>query len=114
MPARHPVNPGIEERIQLTSDHARPTTCGRCHAPVLTARAGRIAALDVVADPTPLTPIEEVVTLLAGRLTWHLITEWNRQRITWRHPTDIRAGLARHPVIADHQCPPQPRQETLL
>jgi hypothetical protein len=108
-------NPGIAERIQATADHARATTCPRCHAPVLTARAGRIAALDVVADPEPINLTEEILALLQGRLTWHLITEWNRQRITWRHPTDIRAGPARHPVIADHTCPPNlPVQETLL
>lgn len=114
MTPQHP-NPGIEAKIQATADHAKPSTCPRCHAPVITARAGRIAALDVVADPTPLTPIEEVVTLLAGHLTWHLVTEWGRQRITWRHPTDIRAGPARHPVVADHVCQTQlPVQERLM
>jgi hypothetical protein len=115
MPPRKPVNPGIEQRIEATADHVRHSTCRRCGAPILTARAGRVAALDVVADPEPLTPMQELLALLAGQLTWHLVTgSLGTQRITWRTATSIRAGPPRHPVIADHTCPPQPVQESLL
>lgn len=110
-----PRNPGIEEKIRLTSDLAKPATCPRCNRPILTALAGQVAALTVRADPVPITPIEEIHALLQGRLTWHLVTQaLGPPRITWRGITAIRAGPARHPVIADHACPPQPRQETLL
>lgn len=108
------TNPGIEAKIQATADHARPGTCATCRAPVIRARAGRIAALDVVADAEPLDATGEVLALLQGRLTWHLVTEWDSQRITWRDTTAIRAGPPRHPVIADHQCPPRPIQERLI
>lgn len=118
MTQQQPRNPGVEERIALTADTVRPGTCTRCGAEVLRARAGRIAALDVVADPEPITPLQEIHTLLAGRLTWHLVTEkWgvgSGQRITWRGATNIQAGPAKHPVVADHECPPQPVQERLL
>jgi len=103
-----------EARAQLVADHARHGTCANCGAHVIRARAGRIAALDVIADAEPLDATGEILALLQGRLTWHLVTEWETQRITWRDTTSIRAGPPRHPVIADHQCPPQPVQGRLL
>jgi hypothetical protein len=109
-----PANPGVEEKIQAAADHARPGVCPRCGAAVLRARAGRVAALDVVADAEPIDAIGEILARLEGRLTWHLVTEYAGRRITWRTLTSIRAGPARHPVIADHECPPTPIQETLL
>jgi hypothetical protein len=109
------IHPGVAAKIQAQADHARTTQCPGCHAPVLTARAGRVAALDVVADPQPLDPSAEILALLEGRLTWHLVTSaLGTQRITWRGLTHIRHGPARHPVIRDHRCPPQPVQERLL
>lgn len=109
------INPGIEGKIAAAADHAKPATCPRCGAPTLRARAGRIAALDVIADAHPIDLMAEIHALLDGRLTWHLITSaLGVQRITWRTATHIRAGPAKHPVLADHRCPPQPVQETLL
>ncbi|MEU1449882.1 hypothetical protein [Streptomyces mirabilis] len=105
----------LAERIDERSDHVRQATCPRCHCPVLRARAGRVAALDVIADPEPIDPTAEILALLEGRLTWHLTTSaLGVQRITWRTHFHIRAGPARHPVIADHQCPPVPVQGVLL
>lgn len=109
------LHPGIAAKLAATADHATETTCPRCHAPVLTARAGRVAALDVVADPEPIGPAAEILALLEGRLTWHLIVgALGTQRITWRGTTHIRAGPARHAVLQDHTCPPHPVQERLL
>lgn len=105
----------LTEQIQAAADHAKPGTCPRCSAPVLRARAGRIAALDVIADPDPIDTNAEILARVAGRLTWHLTTSaLGVQRITWRDQFHIRAGPAKHPVIADHHCPPQPVQGTLL
>lgn len=105
----------LTERLAQTSDRASDSTCPHCHSPVIRARAGRVAALDVVADPEPITATEEILALLGGRLTWHLITgALGHRRITWRGTSHIRAGPARHPVLADHTCPPQPVQERLL
>ncbi|MGW6566474.1 hypothetical protein [Streptomyces sp. NPDC054975] len=78
---------------------------------MLTARAGRVAALDVIADPEPVDLAAEILARLDGRLTWRLITTaLGVQRIAWRDPQFPSA----HPVIADHTCPPQPVQEALL
>lgn len=106
----------LSEHISQSSDRIRHSTCTRCGAPILCARAGRVAALDVKADPKPLNPIEEILARLNGNLTWHLITTGlGYQRITWRGPDSIRAGpKPGRLVIADHTCPPQPIQETLL
>lgn len=110
-----PLHPGVAARLALTADHASEALCPRCHAAVLTARAGRVAALDVVADAEPIDTTAEILALLEGRLTWHLVIgALGHRRITWRGTTHIRAGPARHPVLADHVCPPQPVQETLL
>lgn len=116
MATRQRRNPGVEEKIQATVDHVRHGVCATCGAPVLRARAGRVAALDVTADPEPINPVQEIHALLAGRLAWHLVTNsLGQQRITWRTPEDIRAGpKPNRLVIADHICPPQPVQETLL
>lgn len=115
MTARKAVSPGIAERIEATSDHVRRSTCRRCGAPVLCARAGRVAALDVRADPTPIDAMGELLARLDGRLTWYLVAvpALGYQRITWRHLW-VPATPPKHPVIADHACPPQPVQETLL
>lgn len=105
----------LTEQIQAAADHAKPGTCTRCGKPVLRAHAGRVAALDVTADPEPLTPMQELLARVEGRFTWHLLTTaLGHQRITWRTQLHIQAGPARHPVIADHHCPPQPVQGTLL
>ncbi|MEE1818000.1 hypothetical protein PUR59_23635 [Streptomyces sp. SP18ES09] len=105
------TNPRIAAKIAATSDHARHGTCPRCDAPVLRARAGRIAALDVIADPTPIDPTAEILARLDGRLTWRLITTaLGIQRIAWRSPTVPTTD----PVIADHTCPPHFVQEALL
>lgn len=103
----------LTERIEQSSDRIRKGTCLHCHCPVLRARAGRIAALDVIADPQPITAAEEILARLDGRLTWRLITTaLGVQRILWRNPGFV--PHAKHPVIADHRCPTRPVQGTLL
>ncbi|MFF5784219.1 hypothetical protein ACFY8P_04520 [Streptomyces sp. NPDC012693] len=105
------TNPGIAAKIAASADHAKHDTCPRCGARVLRARAGRIAALDVVADPKPLDLAGEILARLDGRLTWRLATTaLGVQRILWRDLTVPTTD----PVIADHTCPPQPIQEALL
>lgn len=110
---RQQLNPGIEAKIAAAADHAKTSTCPRCGAPVLTARAGRIAALNVTADPEPIDAMAEILARVEGRLTWFLITSpLGAQRIAWRNPGFT--PHAKHPVIRDHKCPPQPVQEALL
>lgn len=108
------IHPGIAAKIEASSDHVRHGTCPRCGAPVLRARAGRVAALDVTADPTPLDLASEIQARLGGRLTWRITTTaLGVQRLLWRDAITVphaRAG----PVVADHRCPPQPVQEALL
>lgn len=98
----------LAEKARQDADRARVEPCPRCGTPTLTARAGRIAALDVRADIAAVTPIEEISHRLSGRLTWHLVSTavpGAAPRITWRTGTHIAAGPSPHPVIADHVCP---------
>jgi hypothetical protein len=103
----------LTEQIAASADHVKPGTCPHCHSPVIRARAGRIAALDVIADPQPITAAEEILARIDGLLTWRLITTaLGDQRILWRNPGFV--PHAKHPVIADHRCPSHPVQGTLL
>jgi hypothetical protein len=104
----------LTEQIAASADHVKPGTCPRCGAPILRARAGRIAALDVRADPTPLNPAAEILALLDNRLTWCLVESPFGTRIRHRNRWHIAAGRCTHTVVADHQCPPEPTQGTLL
>ncbi|MGW9437980.1 hypothetical protein [Streptomyces sp. NPDC055607] len=98
------LNPGIAAKIAAASDHARPGSCTRCGAPVLRARVGRVAALDVIADETPIDLPGEIQALLEGRLTWFLVTggTFGASRIAWRNP--LFAPHDKHPVLRDHRC----------
>jgi len=108
------LNPGVRAHIEAGADTARLGNCPRCAAPVYRARVGRVAAVDVVTDTTPLDLTGELAARLAGRLTWRAITgAYGTTRLAWRDVLLIphaRAGV----VLADHKCPTLPVQERLL
>lgn len=107
------TNPGIAARIAASADHAVERPCPRCGAAVLTAWAGRTAALYVTADPAPVDLAAEIQARIEGRLTWRLlVTSLGVRRIVWRDPLTVPHG--KHPVLRDHRCPPRPIQEALL
>lgn len=110
--ARERQQAQIDARVETASRHP----CTRCGADTVTARTpDRVAAVDVRADPTPLDPVAEILARLDGRHTWCLVErEHAAARIRWRGAAHIRGGRCTHTVIADHRCPPQPVQETLL
>lgn len=103
---------------QPLTDRARTQLCPRCRQPILRALVGHAAALDVRADPKPLTPQQELAARLQGRLTYCLrIRPYLPARITDRSPEHIRAGRCTHLVVADHHCtrkpaPAEPRTAT--
>lgn len=106
------TNPGIAAKIAAAADHAIERTC-RCGAPILTAWAGRTAAIHVTADAQPIDLTAEIRARLDGRLTWRLlVSTLGVRRIVWRDPTTVPHH--RHLVLRDHRCPPQPVQEALL
>ncbi|MGW2582974.1 hypothetical protein ACWCYZ_16835 [Streptomyces virginiae] len=107
------TNPGIAAKIAASADHAIEKTCARCGAPILTAWAGRTAALHVTADAEPIDLAAEIQARIEGRLTWRLITTaLGVRRIVWRDPLTVPHTA--HPVLRDHRCPPRPIQEVLL
>jgi hypothetical protein len=97
------LNPGIARQLEAKADHAKPARCPRCAAPVLTARVGRVAAVDVTVDAQPIDLASEIRARLDGRLTWFLVAGLlGTVRITWRDP--LFAPHDKHPVLRDHRC----------
>lgn len=83
-----------------------PQRCPSCGTPVVKQLVGERAALNVVADLTPLTPTEQDEAREPNRLIWCLRTnQFGHQRLLWLdpwHPPDCTRG--EH--VADHRCPP--------
>jgi hypothetical protein len=82
------------------------TRCSSCSAPVLRQLVGHVAALDVTADLTPLTPAEQAQVREPNRLIWCLYqaSPHTPPRLRWTgtgHP----AGCP-HPHVTEHRCPP--------
>jgi hypothetical protein len=80
--------------------------CPACQAPVIKQLVGSRAALDVVADLTPLSPGQQAELAEPDRLIWCLRTNsLGQQRLVWLtpwHPPDCPDG----DHVADHRCPP--------
>lgn len=86
---------------------AADSRCPRCRAPILRQWVGRIAALHVVADLTPLTPAEQTAVREPNRLIWCLRGgEHSNRRLTWTD-RDHPAGCP-HPHVTEHRCTTDP------
>ncbi len=116
MTAARRARPTAADHAETTAVTPRLRPCPRCGADILTARTpDRVCAVDVRADPTPLDATAEILARLDGRLTWCLTGGAHTPaRIRFRNRWHIAGGRCTHTVIADHICPPQPVQETLL
>ncbi|MFE9125069.1 hypothetical protein ACFYOF_06535 [Streptomyces sp. NPDC007148] len=80
--------------------------CPSCGSPVINELVGQWAALNVIADLTPLTPEQQEQLREPNRLIWCLRTNsLGHKRLFWVeswHPPDCRTGAH----VADHLCPP--------
>lgn len=82
---------------------ARLTKCRRCGAWTITGLDNDVAAFQATVDPSPLTPRQEYLCILAGRRTYDL--ETSAARIVLHH-RDVY-GLAtpsRYTVVPQHRC----------
>lgn len=103
-PAKKPAPPWLD-LSQPLSDKPRTQLCPRCRQPVLRALVGVVAAVDVRADPYPLSLRQEITARLEGRLTYCLrLHRLLKPRLIHRGPEHIRAGRCTHIVVADHHC----------
>lgn len=78
--------------------------CRTCRAPILTQLVGRVAALNVTADLTPLSPAQQAEVRTPNRLIWCLYRAGPHTRLRWigsYHPQDCP-----HQHVTEHQCPP--------
>ncbi|MFD6025671.1 hypothetical protein [Streptomyces griseoluteus] len=115
MTARRP-KPTAATHAEATATTVRRRACPGCGADILTARTpDRVLAVDVRADPAPLTPAAELLARQTGRLTWCLTGgPHTAARIRWRDRWHL--PHCTHQVVADHHCQPRPtyRQESFL
>ncbi|WP_369778866.1 hypothetical protein [Streptomyces sp. R33] len=86
---------------------ADDSRCPRCRAPILRQLVGRIAALTVTADLTPLTPSQQAELREPNRLIWCLRGgDHTTRRLAWTgrdHPANCP-----HPHVTEHRCTTEP------
>jgi hypothetical protein len=85
------------------STRARLEPCPKCHALVIRALDGPVAAIDVRCDPTPLDLIGELSIRLQGRATYDLIGRTDRKELAYRD--EWRIKKREWPVLPKHICP---------
>jgi hypothetical protein len=87
---------------------ARIRTCRRCNADVLAGLDNFTGALEVAADPVPLSPLGEAVALAKGHRTFALHQEagsWVLDRRDDEHIAHHPAGTRTHEdVVPSHVC----------
>ncbi|MFG2976253.1 hypothetical protein ACGFYY_25135 [Streptomyces sp. NPDC048331] len=87
---------------------ASSTRCVRCRAPVHREWVGRIAALHVIADLTPLTPAEQTAVREPNRLIWCLrqASPYTPAHLAWTG-RDHPAGCP-FDHVTEHRCTAEP------
>lgn len=82
----------------LISTKAKPTTCGGCGTPLLTAHDAGIPAR---VNATPIAPEQEAAVLLTGAWTYTLTAG---KQLIHRTPEKIRSNWPPGTIHASHQC----------
>lgn len=87
---------------------ARTRICRRCNADVLAGLDDYVAAIEVAADPVPLSPLGEALALAKGHRTFGLHKEggtWVLDRRDGDHIAHHPAGTRnREDVVPSHVC----------
>lgn len=96
---------------------AQPRRCRKCNEVVIVGLDDDVCAAETYADPTPLSTLGEVVTLLEGRRTVALASEGGRRVLHIRDDFQIRGRPAgstpRWDVLRAHRCGSPPLPEAL-
>ncbi|WNI15556.1 hypothetical protein [Actinacidiphila sp. ITFR-21] len=80
-----------------------PAQCGACGAPVIRQVVGRVAALTITADTTPIPRADEHRLREPNRLTWCLTTSrWAPTELRWRC-TEYTTRCD-HQIVIEHRC----------
>lgn len=97
--------------VDQTGDHtgghgpsARLVECPRCAVAVLTGLDQPTAALEATAGVYEVDELGELIAVLNGLSTYHLIYENKKWVIARRGIDALNCGVRRHPVIAQHNC----------
>lgn len=79
------------------------TRCRKCDAIILTGLDDPVIAASAAVDPTPLTPVQELICALEHRATYRLMLAGSGARIQWRDKWQPPAG-GDPPVVPAHKC----------
>lgn len=82
---------------------AHLTKCPRCQDWTITGLDNDVAAFEVICDPSPLTPQQEYLCILAGRRTLDLQTGGGKIVLHHRDPYGLGTP-SRYTVIPEHRC----------
>lgn len=108
---QHLIDAGHLTETGLTRT-ARPRRCRSCNQPVIAGLDNDRCALEVHADPVPLSALGEALALLEGRRTVALAHEGGRWVIHVRDDFQIRGRPAgttpRWDVLRSHVCGSNP------
>lgn len=97
-------------RAGRASDEHR---CPSCRARILTQLVGRIAALNVTADLTPLTAAQQVELREPNRLIWCLVTTaLGTHRLRWTG--SLHPATCPHDHVTEHRCTTRTEPTTLF
>jgi len=95
------IDQGILTQSRL-GRKAKARECRHCRSWILTGLDADLAAIEVQADPHPLSPDGEVAALLDDRHTYDLEEHRLYRRYHWNIAG--RPAGERHRVLADHRC----------
>lgn len=91
-----------------TTRRAQPRRCRTCNAHVIIGLDANVCALAVLADPTPLDQLGEVLAIATARPTYTLEHDGARLVLNYRDPGRIRhrpaGGGLRYDVVPAHVC----------
>ncbi len=105
-PDRRPIRKDIAERIEASRRSAVHGQCQSCGARILCGLDDDVGATNATADAEPVSLLEELAAVLAGRDSYDLIGEELHRRDTWRQCQE-----SRWPIHLSHTC--ENEQETL-
>lgn len=108
---RHLIRAGHLTESGL-SRRARPRPCPHCCAWTIAGLDADVCALETHVDPSPLTPLGEMLALLDHRPTFELVRAEGRFQLERRHAWRITFAPAgstpRADVLALHRCDATP------
>jgi hypothetical protein len=114
LPIEHPDGGYLPEWLasEIRAEHphayrtnATWTRCYKCQAIILTGLDDPCIAASAIVDPTPLSPLQELICSLEHRPTYRLHLAGTTGRIQYRDKYQPPAGTpGKPPIVPSHKC----------